>query len=225
MDNLNLDQNLTSSILDGLMQGALAMSYWEVLAALLSVAYLVLAMRQNSLCWYAGFASTAILSWLFWDASLLMESALNIYYLAMAIYGWYMWNYGNSKKTSTNSQLPITAWSIKQHIMAIIGVVLCSFLSGYLLTQNTSAALPYLDSFTTWGAVLTTYMVAKKILENWIYWIVIDLLAAYMYADRGLYVLSLQMLIFVFMCFFGFKTWLTAYRQQSQRSSSPAVAA
>jgi len=73
-----------------------------------------------------------------------------------------------------------------------------------------------LDSFTTWGAVLTTYMVAKKILENWIYWIVIDVLAAYMYADRSLYILSLQMLIFVIMCFFGFKTWLHAYNQQPQ---------
>ena len=141
MDNLNLDPNLTNTILDGLMQGALAMSYWEVLAALLSVAYLVLAMRQNSLCWYAGFASTAILSWLFWDASLLMESSLNIYYLAMAVYGWYMWNYGGSRKSSTDIQLSITTWSLKQHTLAISGVAMFSLLSGYLLTINTYKSL------------------------------------------------------------------------------------
>jgi len=216
MENLIVDQSFLTLAVEGIINGANAMSYWEVLAALLSLAYLVLAMRQNSLCWYAGFASTAILSWLFWDASLLMESALNIYYLAMAVYGWYMWNYGGSKKSSTDIQLSITTWSLKQHTLAISGVAMFSLLSGYLLTINTGAALPYLDSFTTWGAVLTTYMVAKKILENWIYWIVIDVLAAYMYADRSLYILSLQMLIFVIMCFFGFKTWLYAYNQQSQ---------
>ncbi len=214
MDSLNISSSVIESFIQGVVSDSLVMSYWEVIAALLSLVYLVLAMKQNSLCWYAGFASTAILSWLFWDASLLMESALNIYYLAMAIYGWYMWNYGGKHQQSDNSKLTISTWSLKQHALAISGVTFLSLISGFLLTNNTGAALPYLDSFTTWGAVLTTYMVAKKILENWIYWIVIDLLATYMYADRNLNVLALQMFIFVIMCFFGFKSWLITYRQQ-----------
>jgi len=219
MDSLIITTSTIEAFTQGVINDSLAMSYWEVIAALLSIVYLALAMKQNSLCWYAGFASTAILSWLFWDASLLMESALNIYYLVMAMYGWYMWNYGNSDQQSTESKLTISTWSPKQHALAISGVALLSLSSGYLLTNNTGAALPYLDSFTTWAAVLTTYMVAKKILENWIYWIVIDLLASYMYADRSLNVLALQMFVYVIMCFFGFKAWLTTYRLQTPSNS------
>ena len=59
--------------------------------------------------------------------------------------------------------------------------------SGNLLTTNTDAAWPFLDSFTTWASVVTTFMVARKILENWIYWIVIDALSILLYAARGLY--------------------------------------
>ena len=206
--------NFLESFSQGVISAMQAMSYWEVIAVILGIAYLVLAMRENSLCWYAAFGSTAIFSWLFFDVSLVMESALNMYYLAMAIYGWYVWNHNPANNTES-VKLPVTTWSKQQHTLSISGVVILSLLSGYFLNNHTTAVMPYLDSFTTWGAVLTTYMVAKKILESWIYWIVIDVFAAYMYADRSLYILSLQMLIFVFMCFFGFKTWLSAYNLQS----------
>ena len=70
-------------------QQLLATSAWELLAVLLAIAYLFLALRENSLCWYCALASTAIFTSLFWDVSLLMESALNVYYMAMAVYGWW----------------------------------------------------------------------------------------------------------------------------------------
>ena len=74
--------------------------------------------------------------------------------------------------------------------------------------------MPYLDSFTTWGAVLTTYMVAKKVLENWLYWLVIDTVAIYLYLDRELYLTALLMVIYVVLALFGFKMWLKTYQQQ-----------
>ena len=71
------------------------MTSWEMLAVFLSVIYLILAIKQNLWCWVAAFFSTLIYSILFFDASLLMDSALNIFYLVMAIYGWYSWKYSN----------------------------------------------------------------------------------------------------------------------------------
>lgn len=200
-----MDTTIGQTIINALQ----AMSYWEVIAVVLGFAYLILAMRENSLCWYAAFGSTAIFSWLFFDVSLIMESALNVYYLAMAIYGWYCWNI---KKQDSQTELHISTWSIKQHSTAISSILVLTVISGYFLNNHTSAVLPYLDSFTTWGAVLTTYMVAKKVLENWIYWIVIDAIAVYLYIDRALYLTALQMLVYVFMCFFGFKVWSDSYK-------------
>jgi len=211
----------------GVLSAIEAMSYWEVAAVILGMAYLLLAMRENSLCWYAAFGSTAIYSWLFFDVSLVMESALNVYYLIMAVYGWYAWRTAKqTNKESTSNPIEefktpaiIHTWTLSQHSFAIGGVILLSLISGYLLSENTNAALPYLDSFTTWGAVLTTYMVAKKVLENWLYWIVIDAAAVYLFIDRELYLTTLLMASYVILAIFGYISWNKRFKQQHQSYS------
>lgn len=205
---------------EGIIAAAQAMSIWEVVAVILGIAYLVLAMRQSMLCWYAAFGSTAIFSWLFWDVSLVMESGLNVYYLIMAIYGWSVWR-GNKEKSETN--VAIKTWSLSRHALVISGVILMSLATGYGLEKNTSAALPYLDSFTTWGAVITTYMVAQKVLENWLYWLVIDTVAIYLFIDRELYLTALLMVVYVVLATIGWFMWLKEYRQQTGLPSNQAV--
>ena len=149
----------------------------ETLAVVLGIGYLVLAMRENSLCWYCAFFSTALYVWIFGDVDLYMESALNVYYMGMAIYGWSQWQRGGVDNTGVK----IVRWTLKQHSIGVIGIFTISVISGYLLSKNTSAQLPYLDSFTTWGSVFTTVMVARKVLENWLYWIVINAVSIYLY--------------------------------------------
>ncbi len=216
MEHLTTEPSFFGVASAGILNAIQIISYWEALAVVLGVAYLVLAMRENSWCWYAAFGSTAILSWLFYDVSLVMESALNVYYLAMAIYGWYIWNKPNNE-INKGSGVSISTWSAQRHIIAIGGVIILSLVSGYLLNNHTTAVMPYLDSFTTWGAVLTTYMVANKILENWLYWLVIDTLAIYLYVDRDLYLLALQMVIYLVLAIFGFKMWLKTYQEDKQQ--------
>jgi len=196
------------------IQTALAqMSWWELAAVGLGIAYLLLAMRENILCWYAGFASTLILTFLFWDASLLMDSALQVYYLGMAVYGWYQWRYHPG---SQEDHLPISVWTPSRHLGVIAAVLVLSGLSGTWLAQNTEAAWPYLDSFTTWGSVVTTYMVAKKVLENWLYWIVIDALSVFLYIDRGLYLTAGMFLLYALIAVAGFWQWLQHYQREQR---------
>ncbi len=202
---------------DALQTAWQAMSGWELVAVVLAIAYLLLAMRENILCWYAAFISTGIYLFLFWDVSLLMESALQVYYLAMAVYGWYQWKY-RLVASGAGNESGISTWPLRKHGIAISAVLLISLCSGYLLQNHSSAALPFLDSFTTWGAVLTTYMVTKKILENWIYWLVIDGLSIYLYLDRGLYLTALLFVAYLVICVFGFVSWLKHY----QRHNLPA---
>ncbi len=222
MDTSLVTPTFIESASDNILIAIQAMSYWEVIAVVLGIAYLVLAMRENSLCWYAAFGSTAIFSWLFFDVSLVMESALNVYYLAMAIYGWYIWN--KPKNPNSKATLSITTWSAQQHLLCISSVIALSLLSGYLLNNHTTAVMPYLDSFTTWGAVLTTYMVANKVLENWLYWLVIDSIAIYLYLDRELYLTALLMVIYVILAIFGFKIWLKTYQQNNQQDTQMETA-
>ncbi len=196
-----------------------AMSVIEFSAVLLGVLYLLLAMKENILCWYAAFVSTALSIYIFWDVELLMESALQIYYLVMAVYGWYQWKFGARGK----EQLPIVSWPFQTHLWLLMLVIGCSILSGFLLTENTSAAWPYLDSFTTWGSIVTTYMVAKKVLENWIYWLVIDFLSIFLYLDRGLYLYALLFMVYIVIVIFGLLTWTRHYQTQGQKTLNNSI--
>ena len=185
-------------------------SLLELLAVVFAVAYLVLAVKENSLCWYAAGISTLIFLFIFWDVKLYMESGLQIYYLAMAFYGWYQWRGAQTETVS----LRVSKWRAKQHVVALALIATLTFVSGSLLNSGTDANLPYLDSFTTWASVVTTFMVARKILENWFYWLVIDSVSIYLYLDRELYFTSLLFAIYIVIIFFGWFAWNRSYRQR-----------
>ncbi|SMF56492.1 nicotinamide mononucleotide transporter [Alteromonadaceae bacterium Bs31] len=180
----------------------LQQSWLELIAVALGLAYLALAMRQNVWCWPCAFVSTALLAWVFFDVSLVMESLLHIYYMGMAVYGYWCWH-----KSKSHKALAITFWRPGQHLFALLLIASLTFISGYFLKNHSEAAWPYLDSFTTWGSVVTTYMVTRKIFENWLYWLVIDSAALFLYWDRGLYAASLLMIVYLVMVLFGIYSW------------------
>ena len=200
---------------DILIQFLHAHSGWEIAAVFLGICYLLLALRESIWCWPCALLSTAIYIWLFGNFKLYMESLLNIYYLLMAFYGFHLWRGGNNEDKSIRIQY----WPWRHHLIAISCVVLLSLISGILLQNNTDAVWPFLDSFTTWGAVLTTFMVAKKIIENWIYWFIIDGLSILIYIERGLYPTATLFFIYEIIVIFGFFSWLQRYRQQNHHVS------
>lgn len=190
-----------------------ASSALELAAVVLAFAYLLLAVRQQISCWYAAFISTAIFLYVFWNVNLYMESGLQVFYLCMAVYGWWSWQQGEGEDES----LKVSTWPLSYHVMAITLIAIATFTSGQLLS-DTDQRLAYLDSFTTWSAVLTTWMVARKILENWIYWLVIDAASIYLYLDRELYFTALLFAAYIVIIFFGFAAWLRAYRSSFRES-------
>ncbi len=179
----------------------------ELAAVVLAIVYLVLAVRENIACWYAAFISTAIFLYVFWQVDLYMESGLQVFYLVMAVYGWWSWRHGGDASES----LPIRTWPWQYHAAAIGFVALATFTSGTLL-QDTSQRLAYVDSFTTWGAVITTFMVTRKVLENWIYWLVIDGVAIFLYLDRELYYTAALFVVYEVIVIVGWFKWLGVYR-------------
>ena len=179
------------------------MSPWEVIAVLLALTYLILAIRQNIYCWVAAFISTSLYLVLMYRAILYMESLLQVFYLVMAVYGWYQWRHGPGPDHS----LPVSRWRPKQHAVAIIAVLVATLISGRLMNDFSNAALPYIDSFTTWGAIIATFMVARKILENWWYWFVIDSVSIYLYINRELYLTALLFAGYLVLIVIGYLSW------------------
>ena len=193
---------------------------WESVAVICALAYVWFAARENILCWYFALVSTAIYTLLFWNVSLLMESALNVYYLVMAVYGWWLWrDRAQDQKTPTNERRrKIHRWPLRNHLLALSGVVTISLFSGWLLNRYTGASLPYIDSFTTWAAIFTTWMVARKVLENWIYWIVIDAISIYLYLDKELYQTAGLYVLYIGFAIYGWYSW-----SEKLKSSEPSV--
>lgn len=201
-----------------MLAGWLQLHGWEALAVVLGIAYLLLAMRESLWCWPAAFLSTLIYLFLFWHAELPMESGLQFYYLAMAVYGWWHWRGGT---TGAAEPLPVRTWPWRYHVAAIVLVLAASLASGAALTQAGLGRLPYLDSFTTWGAILTTWMVAQKLLENWLYWLVVDGVSLYLYLDRGLHLTALLFVVYLVIVVFGYFQWRRHYREQHAASDAP----
>lgn len=193
------------------------MTSWEMLAVFLSVSYILLAIKQNLWSWVAAFFSTLIYSILFFDASLLMDSALNIFYLVMAVYGWYSWKYGNIK--AQNEQLKITTYGITNNFKIIGILILISIVLGYIMANYTSADFAYLDTFTTVFAVFATYMLAKKVLENWIYWVVIDTASIYIYIQKGFYLTAVLFAIYTVLACVAYIQWKKEYKNLELKSA------
>ena len=187
-----------------------ALSSLELFAVLLAIAYLLLAIRQNIWCWFCAAISTAIYVYLFLDAKLYMESLLNVFYFVMALYGWYVWYFGRAGE----AELAVSIWPRAVHAVALLAIAAFSLISGYLLDRFTDAAFPYIDSMTTWSAIWATFLVARKVLENWWYWFVIDTVSIFIYWARDLQLTSLLFVVYVILVPIGLMNWTRSYHQR-----------
>ncbi len=181
------------------------MGAWELAAVVLALFYLLLAMRESQWCWPAAFISTLIYTAIFWHVALLMESVLNAYYMGMAIFGYYSWN------TTGTEKLPIVRWSLKRHIALIIFTTSVALTLGYLMARFTHADWPYLDAFTTCFSIITTALVTKKVLANWLYWVVIDIVSIFLYLNKGLLLTSLLFTFYTVLAIQGYLAWRRTY--------------
>lgn len=184
---------------------------------LAAIAYLVLAIRRSIWCWLFAAVSTTIYIVLFIKAKLYMESLLNVFYLAMAVYGWYAWRYGGGRE---QAELPVTQWRLPVHAAALLVILAGAATTGYLLDRYTDAAFPYADSATTIAAIWTTFLVARKVLENWWYWLVIDSVSVYLYWSRDLPLTALLFVLYVALIPVGLTAWRRALAEQQRPAAA-----
>ena len=173
----------------------------ETLAVIFSIIYVILATKESILCWWAAAISVTLYIYICFSAQLLPETGLQFFYLFMAFYGYYHWN----KKEQS---LQISEWSISKHLFVLVIGAILTFLMGFYFATYTNAKMPIVDSFTTVFSIFATYMVAKKILGNWLYWIVIDTVSVYLYFSRDLHLTSLLFIAYTIIAIFGYFSWI-----------------
>ena len=187
----------------------ISMTFLEVTAVILSIVYVVLAARRNIWCWPAAFISSGIYCYLFSEVNLKQDAALQIYYVAMAVYGWQQWRKNETEQTISIVQLP-RSW----HFQAILIVTGVALTSGFIAKTWFNSDYPWLDGLTTWFSIYATWLVTKSVLENWLYWIVIDAISIYLYWNKELYFVVALFVIYVVIAIHGYFKWKQQLDQQ-----------
>lgn len=172
----------------------------EIIAVFFSVLYVVLAARESIWCWGAACISVSIYIYICYTAKLYPETGLQIFYLIMAGAGYYTWNKDNKEE--------IKEWTELKHLVIIFLGTILTFFMGFYFSIYTDSLMPITDSFTTIFSLIATYMVVKKVLGNWFYWIVIDLVSVYLYFNRDLHLTSLLFIVYTIIAVFGYFSWV-----------------
>jgi nicotinamide mononucleotide transporter len=187
----------------------------ELIAVVASLLYVVLAAKGSIWCWPAAILSTVLYTVIFYDVYLWMDSLLQLYYLLMAVYGWFCWHKNNPSNTHTDSnRLLYSQWTLQRHSSIIVLLTLVSLFLGWIMATYTPAHFPYLDSATTVFAVFATYLITQKVVENWLYFIVIDLVSIYLYVEKGLIPTAALFGSFVILAAYGYWQWRKQYKLQ-----------
>ena len=174
----------------------------EGAGAALGLAYVVLVIRQQRACWVAALASTALYLVVFWQARLYMQAALQVYYIGVACYGWRAWG---GTAVGTSLQVSTTPWT--RQLAALAVVLVASLATAHLLALETGSADPQLDSLTTWASVWATWLVARKRIDNWAWWLGVDALLAVLCWRQQLFASMILYLCYVGLVVIGWRSW------------------
>ncbi|NOQ74256.1 MAG: nicotinamide riboside transporter PnuC [Crocinitomix sp.] len=196
------------SFITAVWEGIKATSIIEWLAVVSSIIYVILAAKRLIICWLFAFIGSALFVYLCYIGDLYIESILQLFYVAMAVLGWLSWK----KSASENSN--IKKWGMKNHFLNILISGLVAIILGFIFDNYTKHPYPYVDAFTTCYSLAATFMVTRKILGNWIYWIVVDLVSIYLYAQRDYNLTAVQYGLFTILAVFGFFAWRNEYKKQ-----------
>lgn len=181
------------------------MSIPEIIAVVLGLLYLVLISFSQRIAWIFGVLSSAIYVYMAFIGAIYLHSGLQFVYVVLGIFGYINW--GKSAETK------LKIWTLQKHFLVGIPTLLSALTLGYFFSK-TNQKLPYLDAFITAFAILATYLTTKSILENWLYWIVLNLLSMYLWYEQ-----DLQLTVFLFavntlMAVFGFILWRKKWKSE-----------
>jgi nicotinamide mononucleotide transporter len=177
------------------------LSVIEILSVLCSIAYLVLLMKKNRWCWLFGITGSALGVYLMLDKQLPAQAIIYSYYVIIGIYGWWHW-----QKTNDVSQTTYE-WKRFTHVLLNLLAIVVGYLAAHILMQYTNTAFAYEDALLTSYGFVASFMQARKILSNWVYWFIIDAVSAVVYYQSGLALYALLMLLYCALCMKGFMEW------------------
>ena len=193
-----------NTFFQNVIHAAATTSITEWVAIITALVYVALAAKENVWCWLFGIISAGIYIYLNFKIQLYLDAWLSLYYVVIGIYGWYAWVKGKTDKHAGSVLHRITIGVLG--ISLLVGIV-STLILGKLSDIYTDSPVPYFDAALTSFSLVATYLTTRKILENWIFWIVIDAAYVIIYINRGLPSTAVLNLIYTFVSVYGFIKW------------------
>ncbi len=198
------------------------MSAWiEYFAVATGIGYALLAVRRIRWAWVFGGISSALLAWLAARSALPLQSALQTIYVGMAVYGFWQWSARKTEVDSHDQRLEdarkgpvIRRWPLRGHVFALVGIAAASLVLSPALAETTGASWPRLDAAVTCASLLATWMTARSVLENWLYWFAVNAVSIFLYGVQGLSLVAGLYVVYFVIAVFGWREWLAQYRRQ-----------
>jgi len=182
----------------------------EIIGVVTGLLCVYLAALNNIWNWPIAVVSVGIYIFIFYDAHLYADMGLQFYFMVMNFYGWYYW----SRKPATEAKTPVLLITWKETLLSIIAVIVFTFFLGYVLKYNTSASYPYIDSFCTACSLVAQVFLARKVLENWLIWIFVDVIYVGVYIYKHLDLTAVMYGIYVAIALLGYLDWKKDYKKQ-----------
>ncbi len=181
-----------------------AMSWIQWLSFIFSLIYIALAVRNKAVCFVFGLLASVLWAWeSYFVFELKFDALLQVFYAFMSVLGLFMWFKGGEN----NEKLPISSKSYRFHIISILLIFLFAIGLSVFSNPLLQGKMPFLDAFTTVGSVFATILLVKRVLENWIYYIVFDILYLYIYGKSGAWLFVAMMVIYTVMAIIGYRQW------------------
>ena len=180
----------------------------EIAGTIFGFLAVYLTIKENIWCWFFGLIQVTIFVFIFYSSKLYSDMILHIIYIFLQIFGWYQWKYGGKNK----SELQITKISHSALLIAL--TVIGTSVLGYLMLTKTDASYPFPDAFTTTASLVAQYLMIKKKLGSWLFWIVVDIVAIGVYFYKDLYYTTGLYVAFLVMAIIGYFQWKKTYQNQ-----------
>ena len=185
--------------------------YVEVIAMLTGLIYLVYSVQGRILLWLFGFVSSLLYVYIFYDSHIYALMCINIYYVIISVYGWYHWSHPGK---AGRKELPVSRLKMKMGIILLFLSVFLFLFIAFILHEFTDSDIVFGDAFITAFSITATWMLARKIMEHWLVWIVVDLLAVILYFYKQLYPTVLLFVFYTVMAVTGYLEWKKQWEKQ-----------
>ena len=180
----------------------------EIFGAIFGFLSVYFTIKQNIWCWYFGLLQVTLYCFVFFTSKLYSDMILHVIYIFLQVFGWYNWKYGGMNKSTLRVTLLTNAtfW---------IGLtIIATLLVGYMMQTRTDASYPYEDAFIMIASLVAQYLMIKKILQSWMFWIIVDVVAIVIYAYKDLYFTTVLYVLFLVMAIIGYLEWKKAYNEE-----------